>query len=263
VIAAPPPLPWVTVIPVEPEIAPDVAVIVVVPVLTAVANPLVPAVLLIVATAVADELQVTVVVTFWKVPSLNDPVAVNCWVPPVAIDEFAGVTANAVSVAVGVTVTVSVVETIRVAVRVTVCVVATVPAVVLNVVEFVLAGTVTDAGTGSAAVLLEPSVTVLPPVGAGWFKVTVQIVEMPMVRLSGLQTSEPTLGPLGVTVTVAVVLPPSVAVSVTVCEVVTVPAVGVKVVEVAAAGTVTDAGTGSAVVLFEASPTVAPPAGAA
>ena len=79
--AAPPPPPWVTVIPVEPVIAPDVAVIVVVPVLTAVANPLVPAVLLIVATAVADELQVTVVVTFWKVPSLNDPVAVNCWVP--------------------------------------------------------------------------------------------------------------------------------------------------------------------------------------
>ena len=89
-------------------------------------------------------------------------------------------------------------------------------------------------------VLLEPSVTVLPPVGAGWFRVTVQIVEMPIVRLSGLQTSEPTLGPLGVTVTVAVVLPPSVAVSVTVCEVVTVPAVGVNVVEVAAAGTVTD-----------------------
>ena len=262
-IAPPPPLPWVTVIPVEPVIVPDVAVIVVVPVLTAVANPLVPAVLLIVATAVADELQVTVVVTFWKVPSLNDPVAVNCWVPPVAIDEFAGVTANAVSVAVGVTVTVSVVETIRVAVRVTVCVVVTVPAVVLNVVELVLAGTVTDAGTGSAVALLEPSVTVLPPVGAGWFKVTVQIVEMPIVRLSGLQTSEPTLGPLGVTVTVAVVLPPSVAVSVTVCEVVTVPAVGVKVVEVAAAGTVTDAQVqGSAVVLFDRS-TVAPPAGAA
>ena len=44
-----------------------------------------------------------------------------------------------------------------------------------------------------------------------------------MVRLSGLQTSELTLAQ-GVTVTVAVVLPPSVAVSVTVCEVATVPA---------------------------------------
>jgi hypothetical protein len=249
VMAAPPPPPWVTVKPVEPVIVPDVAVMVVLPVLTAVANPLLPAVLLIVATPVADELQVTVVVTFWKVPSLNEPVAVNCWVPPVVIEEFAGVTANAVNVAVGVTVTV--------------CVVATVPAVVLKVVEFVLAGTVTDAGTGSAVALLEPSVTVLPPAAAGWFRVTVHIVDTPMVMLSGLQTSEPTLGPLGKTVTVAVVLPPSVAVRVTVCEVVTVPAVGVKVVEVAAAGTVTDAGTGSAVVLFEPSPTVAPPAGAA
>jgi hypothetical protein len=249
--------------PVEPVIVPDVAVMVVLPVPTAVANPLVPAVLLIVATPAADELQVTVVVTFWKVPSLNEPVAVNCWVPPVVIEEFAGVTANAVKVAVGVTVTVSVVETTRVAVKVTVCVVATVPAVVLKVVEFVVAGTVTDAGTGSAVALLEPSVTVLPPAGAGWFRVTVQIVDTPMVMLSGLQTSEPTLGPLGVTVTVAVVLPPSVAVRVTVCEVATVPAVGVNVVEVAAAGTVTDAGTGNAAVLFEPSATVAPPAGAA
>jgi hypothetical protein len=249
--------------PVEPEIVPDVAVMVVVPVLTAVANPLLPAALLMVATPVADELQLTVVVRFWKVPSLNDPVAVNCWVPPVAIDEFAGVTANAVKVAVGVTVTVSVVETIRVAVRVTVCVVVTVPAVVLNVVELVLAGTVTDTGTGSAVALLEPSVTVLPPAGAAWFRVTVQIVEIPIVMLSGLQTSEPTLGPLGTTVTVAVAVPLRVAVRVTVCELATVPPVAVKVVEVIVAGTVTDAGTGSAVVLFEESPTVVPPVGAA
>jgi hypothetical protein len=179
------------------------------------------------------------------------------------MEEFAGVTASAVKVAVGVTVTVSVVETSSVAVRVTVCVVATVPAVVLNVVELVLAGTVTDAGTGSAVALLEPSVTVLPPAGAGWFKVTVQIVEIPMVMLSGLQTIEPTLGPLGATVTVAVAVPLSVAVKVTVCELATVPPVAVKVVEVRVAGTVTDAGTGSAVVLFEESPTVAPPVGAA
>src|SRR5262245_53724151 len=78
VIAAPPPPPGVTEMLVEPVIVPDVAVIVVEPVPTAVASPLLPAVLLIVATPVADELQVTVVVTFWKVPSLNDPVAVNC-----------------------------------------------------------------------------------------------------------------------------------------------------------------------------------------
>ena len=52
------------------------------------------------------------------------------------------------------------------------------------------------------------------------------------------------------TVTVAVVLPPSVAVRVTVCDDDTVPAVAVNVVELAAWGTVTDAGTGSAAVLL-------------
>jgi hypothetical protein len=65
-----------------------------------------------------------------------------------------------------------------------------------------------------------------------------------------------------VTVTVAVVLPPSVAVSVTVCDDDTVPAVAVNVVELAAWGTVTDAGTGSAAVLFEAKVTALPPLGA-
>jgi hypothetical protein len=42
----------------------------------------------------------------------------------------------------------------------------TVPAVALKVVDDELAGTVTDAGTGSAGVLLEDNVTVVPPVGA-------------------------------------------------------------------------------------------------
>jgi hypothetical protein len=170
----------------------------------------------------------------------------------------------------GVTVTVAVVLPLSVAVTVTVWVVAvtvwvvaTEPAVVVNVVDVDVAGTVTDAGTGSAAVLLEPSVTVLPPAGAAGFRVTVHVVALPEVRLAGLQTSEETVGGGGATVTVAVVLPLSVAVTVTVSVVATVPAVAVNVVDIVVAGTVTDAGTGSAVVLFEPSVTALPPVGAA
>jgi hypothetical protein len=44
--------------------------------------------------------------------------------------------------------------------------VATEPAVAVKVVEFVAALTVTDAGTGSAVVLLDDRVTALPPGGA-------------------------------------------------------------------------------------------------
>jgi hypothetical protein len=163
---------------------------------------------------------------------------------------------------VGVTVTVAVVLPLSVAVRVTVCELDTVPAVAVNIAEVAVAGTVTDAGTGSAVVLFEASVTVLPPVGAGKVRVTVHVVEPPGLRLVGLQTSDETAG-FGVTVTVAVVLPPSVAVWVTVCDVATEPAVAVNVVEVVVAGTVTDTGTGRAVVLFEESVTVLPPVGAA
>ena len=55
---------------VEPEIAPDVAVMVAWPVLTLVASPLLPAVLLIVATVRALDAQVTVPVMFCVLPSL-------------------------------------------------------------------------------------------------------------------------------------------------------------------------------------------------
>jgi len=151
-----------------------------------------------------------------------------------------------------------------VAVSVTVWVVATVPAMALNVVEPDEPGTSTEAGTGNAVVLLDASVTVLPPEGAGWFNVTVHVVDVPpAAMLAGLHTSEPTRGPLGVTVTVVVVLPPRVAVRVTVCDVATEPAVAVNVAELVVAGTTTEAGTGSAAVSVEASVTVLPPAGAA
>jgi hypothetical protein len=79
----------VTVSKVEPEIDDDVAVMVEVPTPAPLARPPV----LIVAMVVVPEVQVTVDVKFCVVPSLNVPVAVNCWVAPLAIDGFTGVTA--------------------------------------------------------------------------------------------------------------------------------------------------------------------------
>lgn len=77
---------------VEPVIDPWVAVIVACPVLTLVATPLLPAVLLIVATAKTFDVQVTVPVMFCVLPSVYDPVAVNCVVVPKGAVGIAGVT---------------------------------------------------------------------------------------------------------------------------------------------------------------------------
>ena len=63
--------------------------------------------------------------------------------------------------------------------------------VALNVAEVAAAATVTDAGTVSVA-LVFVSVTVAPPVGAGWVRATVQELEAFGPRLAGLQTSEET-----------------------------------------------------------------------
>lgn len=71
----------------------------------------------------------------------------------------------------------------------------TVAAVAVKAADVVPAGTVTDAGTGSAAALLDDNATVLPPAGAGALTVTVQVVEAPAVRLEGAQTSEEAAGP--------------------------------------------------------------------
>jgi hypothetical protein len=60
-----------------PETEPEVAVIVLVPAATAEAIPIVPLVLLIVATLAADEVQVTELVRFFVLLSLNVPVATN------------------------------------------------------------------------------------------------------------------------------------------------------------------------------------------
>jgi len=116
---------------------------------------------------------------------------------------------------IGVTVTVAVAVPPSVAINVAVCEAATEPPVTVNVADVAAAGTVTDAGAGSAAVLLDDRATRLPPVGAAWFKLTVHVLAAPEITLEGAQTSDATRG-LGVTVTVALVLIPSVAVTVTV-----------------------------------------------
>src|SRR5262245_53678374 len=55
---------------------------VVVPVAKVVARPALTGALAIVATDATAELQCELMVTSWVVPSLNVPVAVNCWVDP-------------------------------------------------------------------------------------------------------------------------------------------------------------------------------------
>lgn len=89
----------VTVIVVEPDTPPDVAIIVVVPVETEVASPLEPAALLMLATVVDDELQTADVVIFCVVLSEKFPVAVKCSVMPLAMLRLAGVTSIETSVA--------------------------------------------------------------------------------------------------------------------------------------------------------------------
>ena len=79
-----------------------------------------------------------------------------------------------------------------VAVTVAVCVVVVDPAPV-NVVLVVFAGTVTEGGTVSAA-LLDPNVTVSPPVSAALVSVTVQVVFEPVTMLAGLHDTADTAG---------------------------------------------------------------------
>jgi hypothetical protein len=137
----------------------------------------------------------------------------------------------------------------------------TFPALAVNVAEVAAAGTVSEAGTGSAIVLLDASVTTLPPGGAGWLNVTVHVVAAPELMLVGAHASDDALATV-VTVTVVVMLPPSVAVKITVCGAATVPPVAVNVFDVEPTGTVTDAGTGNAAVLLDARATPVPPVGA-
>jgi hypothetical protein len=60
-----------------------------------------------------------------------------------------------------------------------------VPAVAMKVAVVALAATVSDAGTVKA-VLLSESATSVPPVGAGSESVTVQVDDVPDVRVAGV-----------------------------------------------------------------------------
>ena len=119
---------------------------------------------------------------------------------------------------------------------------------------------VTDRGAVAAAALLEVSVTIAPPVGAGAPRVTVPVDGDPPMTAVGPNATEDTHD---FTVRAAVLLAPAaVAVMVAVAFVVTAVVVIVKVVLVAPAATVTEAGTTAAALLL-ARATTLPPAGAA
>jgi hypothetical protein len=77
---------------------PEVALMLAVPAPFAVAKPPMLGALATVATLAEDELQCTERVMSWVVPSLNEPVAVNCCVPPTFTVRFAGAIAIDVSV---------------------------------------------------------------------------------------------------------------------------------------------------------------------
>jgi hypothetical protein len=116
-----------------------------------------------------------------------------------------------------------------------------VPRLALKVVEALLPGTVTAAGTVNAALLLEIA-TVLPPEGVAWLRVTVQVEAEPELTLLGLQaTAETNVGATRLTVAVCIV-PFKLAATVAVWLVVRAPEVATKVAEVAPAGTATEVG---------------------
>src|ERR1022692_3793931 len=119
--------------------------------------------------------------------------------------------------------------------------------------EVALAATVAEAGTVSEALLSERATTV-PPVGADWFRVTMHVVDALELTLVGLQAKAVTS--MGATRVKVAVWEAPFSVAVTVADWVV-----VRGAEVALAGTVTDAGTVSEVLLSESATTV-PPVGA-
>jgi hypothetical protein len=134
--------------------------------------------------------------------------------------------------------------------------------VIVKVAELAPAGTVTDAGTVAAVVLLLASVTTVPPLGAGPSRVTVPVAVSPPVTLLGAIASAATTG--GLTVRVAdLVGPPLLSLAEIVGETVEATA-EVEIVNVAVfwpAATVTLPGTVATVLLLLRLTTV-PPVGA-
>lgn len=131
------------------------------------------------------------------------------------------------------------------------------PAAAVKEAAVPLAGTVTEAGTETSGVLLA-SATTVPPAGAGWFRITVQVVALPEVSWVLVQAI-PT-GPTGTVSanTKLTEIPLKLAVTVAFWRTLTVPATIVKVAVVASAGTVRNAGAMSAGLSLEID-TVAPP----
>ena len=136
-----------------------------------------------------------------------------------------------------------------------------VPAVAVKLAVVAVAGTVTDAGTVKRA-LLEDRLTALPPVGAALDSVTVQEVLALVARLEAVQVREDRLTGASSEMVTGDELPLREAVIVALALEVIVPAVAVKLVVVAVAGTVTDAGTVKRP-LLEDKLTAVPPVGAA
>ena len=138
---------------------------------------------------------------------------------------------------------------------------AMVVVVALKVAEVAAAAIVTDVGTVSVA-LVFVRLTLAPPVGAGLLIVTLQVLEELGPRLVGLQVSvETSIGATRFTVVLAELLL-YVAVTVALELLAMVVVVVLNVAEVAAAVTVTDAGT-VRVALVLVRTTLAPPVGAA
>ncbi|MEI9972366.1 MAG: hypothetical protein WDO73_10135 [Ignavibacteriota bacterium] len=137
----------------------------------------------------------------------------------------------------------------------------TVVVVTLKVLEVVAAATVTDAGTVRVE-LVFVKVTLAPPAGAACVRVTVQVLDEFGPRLLGLQDNADTItAAVRFTVALAELLL-YVAVTVALEFPLTVAVVALKVALVAAAATVTDAGTVRVELVF-VKVTLAPPAGAA
>lgn len=124
-------------------------------------------------------------------------------------------------------------------------------------------GMVVDLGTRSKELLLVKT-TAIPPEGAAWLRVTVQVVTVAGDRLAGLQETEERVIADSRLMRAVCETPLTVALRVAIWLLGTLLAArAVKVVEVEPAGTViVDAGTGNRALLLE-SETAVPPAGAA
>jgi hypothetical protein len=110
--------------------------------------------------------------------------------------------------------------------------------VIGKVAEVAPACTVTLAATWAVAVSLLDNVTTAPPAGAAPLKVTVPVDPLPPATVAGFTVTEDNVT-AGVTVRVALCVPPYVPVMVTGVEVVTVLVVTGNVAVVAPAATVT------------------------